>query len=239
MPSGRWREAWSVMGGSMLGERCRQVLCAWSTSTSGSGSFPEGTRWDEGSPRMSQQRATSRRMQRVIVVVARSTRRWPTAAARWARLPWPDRRSTLRAFLVLLLIEATIRQTRIPRLAAALGIEVGSSLGGTSGHDVVGGDRPELAARLHAHKTHVLSEGDALALRCTLRVMRHWPFGTGPCLRESLVLGNMLRQRDPILRFGVARTRGRVRAHAWIEVDGRPVNDPQGFVPLRGSATSA
>lgn len=48
------------------------------------------------------------------------------------------------------------------------------------------------------------------------------------CLPRSLLLWHFLRARDTAaeLRFGVARPeRGGLRAHAWVELDGVPIND--------------
>ncbi len=184
---------------------------------------------------MSGKRSLARRMSGLAATLARSTCRLPSAMGRWRRLPPTDRRPTLRAFLVLLVVEASIRWARIPRLAERLGIVVGSGASRAMASDTSArGDRPDEAPQLAARR---LTEREQRALRCTLRVIRRWPFGTGPCLRESLVLGNLLRDQTPVLRFGVARSHHRIRAHAWIEVAGRPVNDPQGFTSLRGAVS--
>jgi len=47
------------------------------------------------------------------------------------------------------------------------------------------------------------------------------------CLPQSLALARWLhRRRQPHqLKIGVAGTRERLRVHAWVEIDGRPVND--------------
>jgi hypothetical protein len=47
------------------------------------------------------------------------------------------------------------------------------------------------------------------------------------CLTQSLALGWMLAERGVAahLRFGVLRERSLFAAHAWLEVDGVPVND--------------
>ena len=182
---------------------------------------------------MSGKRSLARRMSGLAATLARSVCRLPWAAIRWRRLPPTDRRPTLRAFLVLLVVEASIRWTRIPRLAGRLGVVVGSGGSHAMGSEPSArGDGPDEASQFAARS---LTDQEQRALRCTLRVIRAWPFGTGPCLRESLVLGNLLRDQAPVLRFGVARSHHRIRAHAWIEVAGRPVNDPQGFTSLRGA----
>ncbi len=65
-------------------------------------------------------------------------------------------------------------------------------------------------------------------------VARRWPLGPGPCLRSALVEGRALRRRQPVLRLGVAggRSGGPLVAHAWVEVDGRPLEAQAGFLPL-------
>lgn len=182
--------------------------------------------------------------------LSRRARHVPSAARRWMALPAADRRGTLRAFAVLLFVEATIRWIRIPRLATSLGLVMGSDTSsqltsrtfesntlpsGVMAPDVDDGERRRKAtARARPYSPDELSADERLALRATVRVIRHWPFGSGPCLRESLVLGHLLRDRTPELRFGVARSHGRILAHAWVEAGGRPINDPRGVVPLRG-----
>jgi hypothetical protein len=54
---------------------------------------------------------------------------------------------------------------------------------------------------------------------------RHLPLDTS-CLRQSLVVWWLLRRRGlpAVLRMGANNDDG-FRAHAWVELDGRPVND--------------
>ncbi len=58
------------------------------------------------------------------------------------------------------------------------------------------------------------------------------------CLPRALVLERLLLRRGAPaeLRIGVRREDGRLAAHAWVEVDGRPVAEPEGielrFAPL-------
>jgi hypothetical protein len=122
-------------------------------------------------------------------------------------------------------VESTIRWTRLPRLASTLGVRLHL--------DARAGD----AAPAHDASTPLppppdedLDDTIVVARRNVARLMYVWPLGAGPCLRSSLVLGHLIRDRDPVLRLGVARVGHRLRAHAWIEVDGVPVNDPEGFL---------
>jgi hypothetical protein len=59
-------------------------------------------------------------------------------------------------------------------------------------------------------------EGRRLGLVCALG--RRWPFGRGPCLRQALVAGRILRRHRPTLRIGAALEDADVVAHAWLEV---------------------
>lgn len=63
---------------------------------------------------------------------------------------------------------------------------------------------------------------------------RHWPVAdrSGLCLRRSLLLGWVFRDRDPLLRIGVARADGRISAHAWLEFDGRQIGQDGLHRPL-------
>ena len=49
------------------------------------------------------------------------------------------------------------------------------------------------------------------------------------CLRRSLLLWWLLRCRgiDTVLRVGVNRDSGTLQAHAWLELRGKPLNDPE------------
>ena len=59
-----------------------------------------------------------------------------------------------------------------------------------------------------------------------------------------MVLDRMLRQRgvESDLRIGVRLIEGRLEAHAWIEVDGQPLNESAAvtdqFAPFEGHVTT-
>jgi hypothetical protein len=71
-------------------------------------------------------------------------------------------------------------------------------------------------------------------------VARSSPIEFG-CLARSLALLSMLSRRGALaqLRIGVAAQSNQLRAHAWVECNGVPVNDDAGiserFTPLSGS----
>jgi len=47
------------------------------------------------------------------------------------------------------------------------------------------------------------------------------------CLERSILLWSLLRRRgiESELRIGVATEDGTIRAHAWVEIDGEPINE--------------
>jgi hypothetical protein len=175
----------------------------------------------------------------------RSARFLPAGVRRFTQLSAAERRMTLHALTVLLYVEATIRWRRLPQLSRSLGIALQPrpSISGERrpvDHEPTGPLVASLKPAPDDHFPEPVAEADlpepvARARRSLDRLMHIWPLGAGPCLRESLVLGHLIRDRSPVLRLGVARHGYRMRAHAWIEVDGRPVNDPQGFVAFDAS----
>jgi hypothetical protein len=64
-----------------------------------------------------------------------------------------------------------------------------------------------------------LSPAERAELGLAARVLQHRPFN-GTCLRRALVFSDILRDRSPLLRVGVAKDDGTVTAHAWVEIDG-------------------
>ena len=69
--------------------------------------------------------------------------------------------------------------------------------------------------------------------------------GGASCLVRSLALLGLLRRRGVAaqLRVGVGRTAPRLEAHAWVELDGVPVNDAADiavrYPPFEGSLLGA
>jgi transglutaminase superfamily protein len=74
-------------------------------------------------------------------------------------------------------------------------------------------------------------------LRTLEPVAAHWPFSDGPCLRQSLVAGRVLRGHDPVLRLGVNLQDG-LQAHAWVEVDGYQLGQSNNFTVLTNVGSS-
>jgi hypothetical protein len=74
-------------------------------------------------------------------------------------------------------------------------------------------------------------------------LFRHWPFTDrdGACLRRALVLGWVLRRRDPVVRIGVARDAAadELTAHAWLEVQGVSIGADATHVPFAFDRSTA
>lgn len=109
--------------------------------------------------------------------------------------------SHFKALCVGVAVETGLRLVPVGRLSRWLGIRTAKGSGSLA--------RPV--------------QGDDV-IRATDRVLTFWP-RRGLCLRRSLVLGALLRRYEPVLRIGVRRESGRIRAHAWIEIDGVPIGE--------------
>ncbi|MGH7897503.1 MAG: lasso peptide biosynthesis B2 protein [Candidatus Binatia bacterium] len=133
----------------------------------------------------------------------------------FGRLSWAERRAAGEVLLLALAVEAGLRVCSLARLARMLGVTL-----------------IEDPAR-KGSRALALNVEELRRLRVATLVFRNWP-GGGTCLRRSLVVGHVLRRRGPLVRIGVARGEaGRIHAHAWVEIDGRPLGgDGEGFVPL-------
>jgi hypothetical protein len=82
------------------------------------------------------------------------------------------------------------------------------------------------AGRAPRDAVTAVAEADAIA-RLVGVASRHGPYRAS-CLRQSLLLWWLLRRRrlPAELCIGVAKPAGGVVAHAWVELDGRVLNDP-------------
>lgn len=121
----------------------------------------------------------------------------------------------LHAVAVLAAVEAAIRWVPLPRLGNALGCRI---------------DLSTRTAVAPAWSPSELDPAVRRRLRCTHRVTGVWPLSRGPCLRRALVGGHLVRRLDPAIRLGTYLDGGEVVAHAWLELDGRPVEDIAGYV---------
>jgi hypothetical protein len=66
------------------------------------------------------------------------------------------------------------------------------------------------------------------AARMVAAAARHSPFGAS-CLNQSIALQHMLRRRgiETELRIGARKSDGRLKAHAWLELMDRPLNQAE------------
>ncbi len=110
----------------------------------------------------------------------------------------------VRVVATATVFEALIRTRPLPVAARAAGVSLTFGASGPT--------RPEDGWQL-------LTARERERCELALRVIAHRPFDR-TCLRRSLLLGNLLRRRDPVLRIGVAKADGAVAAHAWIEIEG-------------------
>lgn len=122
-------------------------------------------------------------------------------------------REIIAAAVVACFVEVAIRTRPLPVVARRLGVPLSSD--------------PLPSASTPANP----SRRTVRQVRMVRRVMRHWPWGD-TCLRHALVLGHRLRRLDPVLRVGVGKFAGEIKAHAWLEVDGRlldPIGGAQSY----------
>lgn len=125
--------------------------------------------------------------------------------------------TTARAITTMAVVEVLVRTVPLPRLSRLLGCRV---------------DVASTQVRREVISPSELSRRDRRRLRCTYRVARAWPFSEGPCLRRTLVGGHLVRDLDPSVRLGLTGSEQDLSAHAWLELDGRPVEDVDGYVPF-------
>ena len=110
--------------------------------------------------------------------------------------------------------EAGVRTRPLPSVAARFGLRLTGAATPPSSWQIAPRQRQRMA--------------------CVEMLLRHWPFidPDAACLRRALLLGWVFRDRDPLLRIGVARGEDGVTAHAWIEFDGRQMGGAAGHVPM-------
>ncbi|MGY1779768.1 lasso peptide biosynthesis B2 protein [Geodermatophilus sp. SYSU D01036] len=122
-------------------------------------------------------------------------------------MPWRQWPEVARVLLVTLLVEVGLHVTTLPRLTRWCGIRL----------DVTSGpllDAPPVhLARPIRHQARIV-----------YGVLRRWPFGD-TCLRRCLVLGQRVRDLEPVLRIGVGVGEdGGFTAHSWLEIQGQSLD---------------
>jgi len=72
-----------------------------------------------------------------------------------------------------------------------------------------------------------LSRPDAAVLGVAVNRAANHVYGSATCLARSLLLRRLLRGFGTLsdLRIGVRLEEGKLAAHAWVEIDGMPIND--------------
>jgi len=83
-----------------------------------------------------------------------------------------------------------------------------------------------------------LNATDVRRLRLLDALARRWPFGSGPCLRQALVAGRLLRRHGPRLRIGAALDHDDLVGHAWVEVGSLEIGHSSDFTMLLSSSGS-
>jgi len=131
----------------------------------------------------------------------------PTKLERWRALPADERRLLLGLAVLLPAIGGALRCLGVKRTYRLLGGRAASA----------------------AVASTVPSAAQASAKRLAQLVdiaSRRGPYNA-TCLRQSLALWWLLRRRGlpADLRIGVAKEAEKVRAHAWVELAGRVIND--------------
>lgn len=122
-----------------------------------------------------------------------------------------------RVVALFVLVESLIRWVSLPRTTRLLGVRF----------DL----RPTERSR-STTTTVALSIRAGRQLAYTGRVAGHWPFGSGPCLRRSLVAAHLLRSSGATLRLGIPTRPQDAIAHAWVEIDGQPLEDISAYRPF-------
>lgn len=156
--------------------------------------------------------------------------RWSRAARRWLTAPPRQRLAAGQVLVLWAGAEAALRLVSLPTACRAFGVRLtpaGTSDAGSI--SVGGGATGELPDEVRARV-----EQDRASVDRVLRVVHP----EGGCLRRALVLGRLLRDLDPVLRIGVARSAESFEAHAWLEVQGTAIAEGHDsiqstFVPLR------
>jgi hypothetical protein len=145
-------------------------------------------------------------------------------AHRWDNLSAQERGIFLRAFILLLLVTASLKTVGFRRTQAWLTVKTFRAFA-----------RPVEETRAEVWRTALL-----------VRSARKWQILPITCLSHSLVLWKLLRRQgiDSDIRIGVRRgTFGQVEAHAWIEWNGEVLNDcadiAAQYAPFNGAISTA
>jgi hypothetical protein len=125
--------------------------------------------------------------------------------------------TSLHALAVIAVVEALVRWVPLPRLSRLFGVPLDLGPGRPGSDPLRASDLAPRAAR---------------ELRCVRLVADAWPLSRGPCLRRSLAVGHLLRRLRPTLRVGIVASDAALIAHAWVEIDGRPLERTEDYRPF-------
>lgn len=90
--------------------------------------------------------------------------------------------------------------------------------------------KDELEKRIAARRAEHVENGDFEIPSLTCHMVKagaHYGLGHPTCLEESLVLWYLLRAQNVPARFriGVRKSLGKFEAHAWVECDGKALDE--------------
>lgn len=147
---------------------------------------------------------------------------WTNRLRAWAGWSVGEKAELLELVLLAAVAEVAVRVVKLGVITRRLGIRLdGETSPRHSSHERLGGRLSDEVVDRRAAAVD--------------RLYRVWP-RRDACLRRGLVLGWRIRKAQPTLRIGVKRENGTIRAHAWIEVDGRVIGDDTGdYAPLHRS----
>ena len=135
-------------------------------------------------------------------------RRFVRRAARALRLPPRDLFTTLHAVAVLVVVELLIRWVPLPRLSRMLGVGVNLQPG---------------RRRCRADARRRVACPSSPAARLHVEGRRRLAVQQRTLLAPALVGGHLIRDLHPAVRLGVAGVGDTLMAHAWLEIDDRPL----------------
>jgi len=127
--------------------------------------------------------------------------------ALFIRLPWRDKQTLLAAFVLLARASWALRRGSFARLRSWA-------------------ERPLETARQPAEEK-IEPTIERISRLVSIAASHHWL--KIQCLERSLVLQRLLASAGIAaeLRIGIEKVEERLRAHAWVEVDNRPISEPE------------
>ncbi|HWE67192.1 MAG TPA: lasso peptide biosynthesis B2 protein [Acidimicrobiales bacterium] len=149
---------------------------------------------------------------------------WGKAKRRLKRLPFLP-----PVLFWMLVVEVAVRLAPVARVSRLMGVPLDSTNARSPVRAEPDPDGP--SDRLTRWQAGQLGTLGVVAPR--------WPFADGPCLRQALVTGHILRRAHPVLRLGVAPSADAFLAHAWVEVAGGTIGSSPEYLPLIDDRSAA